>query len=306
MKKDRLPTYIKNREKLNFKVPSLFNNDSIMFNLLSVCDLYGIKIPISQVYGSIKNSWNSGRMSKIREFDEQYARDIIKKYNKFGIGVAFTFTKYNITEDMLDDKVANTMLNIASEEDFNYAIVSSDLLVDYIRAEYPNIKLESSLLKPTYEYKDYSEKPSYYDELAKKFDKVMIRPEFGQDYKYLKQIKNKAKIDILINSNCVYKCPYSIAHYDRANMLENEEIPLNTIMCNSRVYDKVSLQQNNLLSNDYIDKLIKLGYINYKIAGRNINPLSLLYLLGTYIFDGSGVYAHILNVLPFKSKMFTE
>lgn len=296
-KNQRLPVFIKNRENLNFKVPSLFSNDEIMFELLEACKNFEIVPPIKCTYGSIKCDWNGGRSSKIRIFNEEQAASIIKRYQDFGISTCFTFTNYHIKEEMLDDFVGNSLLEIASEYDNNFAIVSSDILADYIRKKYPKIKLESSLLRPTYEKQDYSDTPKYYDDLCERFDKVMIRPELGQDFNFMKRIKNKEKIDILVNSNCVYKCPFSVSHYDRAVGLESENIPENTAMCNSRFYSKKSLIQNNLLSNNDIDRLIKLGYKNFKLNGRNINQMLLLHILGTYIFDSSGAYAHLLNYM---------
>ena len=293
----RLPVFIKNHDKLNFKVPSLFSNDSIMFELLSACKHFEISLPINCTYGSVKCDWNGGRSSKIREFNEEEISRTLKNYHDFGITTCFTFTNYHINENMLDNNTGNLMLEIASEYDNSYVIVSSDILASYIKAKYPKIKLESSLLRPTYEIRDYSEKPKYYDDLCERFDKVMIRPELGQDISFMKKIKNKDKIDILVNSNCVYKCPFSVAHYNRAVDLESEKVPENTVMCNSRFYNKKSLYENNLLSNNDIDKLAKIGYKNFKLNGRNINEMLFLHILGTYIFDSSGIYTHLLNYM---------
>ena len=299
-RKKRLPILLKGREKLEFKIPSLFSNDQIMFEFLDACKYFEIETPIKCTFGSIRSSWNGGRSSIIKNFNADEAASIIKKYNEYGISTCFTFTNYYITKDMLDDFVGNTLLEIASENENNYAIVSSDIIADYIREKYPKIKLESSLLRPTYEFPNYTETPKYYDDLCEKFDKVMIRPEFGQDLNYLRKIKNKDKIDILVNSNCVYKCPFSIKHYDRAVLLEKGEMSENTLMCNRRFLNKDSIHKNNIISNSEIDKIAKLGFNKFKLAGRNINPMLFLHVLGTYIFDSSGVFQHILNYLYLK------
>lgn len=104
---ERLPIFIKNHEKVEWKAPTLFCNDGIMFALIDVCNLMKIKLPIKQVFGSVKCSWSGGRSSKIRDFDEAYIEKIIKKYNENGIGCSFTFTNYYINESMLDDAVGN-------------------------------------------------------------------------------------------------------------------------------------------------------------------------------------------------------
>lgn len=304
-KQSRLPVFLKDRDKVNWKAPALFSNDEMMFGFLSACQDMDIKLPVGQVYGSVKCSWNGGRPSKIRDFDAEYISSVIKKYNENGIGCSFTFTNYHITSDMLSDFVGNKLLTIASEYDNNYAIVSSELLADYIRKKYPKIKLESSLLKPTYECPGYTETPAYYDNLCKRFDKVMLRPELAQDLDFLKKIKCKEKIDIIVNSCCVFKCPFSIKHYDRTVALENDKIPNNQIMCNERFINPVSLHNNNFLSNNHIDKLIKLGFCNFKLNGRNTTPILFIHTIGTYIFDSSGVFQFLLNYMALKKINFS-
>lgn len=298
--KKRLPVFHKNRDKLNWKVPALFCNDDVMFHFLNACDAMDIKLPIAQVYGSIKSSWSGGRTSKIREFNKDKAQETIEKYNKRGIGCSFTFSNFHITENLLDDTTANSLLEIASLYDNNYAIVSSDILADYIRKNYPKIKLEASILKPVYEIEDYIDTPLYYNNLCEKFDKVVIRPEFCQETNFLKKLKQKNKIDIMVNLDCVYKCPYSRKHYDMLADIENDKAPDNFAFCNARYYNPVTLHQNVFLSNKEIDAIIKMGFTNFKLRGRNVHPSEFLNELGIYIFDSSGVFQYLKRYVCLK------
>jgi hypothetical protein len=123
----------------------------------------------------------------------------------------------------------------------------------------------------------------------------------GQNINFLKKIKNKDKIDIIVNSCCVYKCPFSIKHYDRTVAMENELIENSKIMCNDRFISPVSLHYNNFISNGEIDKLIKLGFTNFKLNGRNTSPILFIHIIGTYIFDCSGVFQYLLNYMVLKN-----
>lgn len=304
-KKERLPIFINGRENLSFKIPSLFCNDEIMFELIDACSDLGIKLPVNQVFGSVKSTWSGGRYSKIKNIDFDLVSETIKKYNKNGIGCSFTFSNYHVDKTMLDDVAGNKLLEIASEYHNNYAIISSDILRDYIKSKYPKIKLQASLLKPTYEFRDFSETPSYYDDLCDLYDKVCLRPELGQNLSFLKKLKHKDKIEVLVNSNCVFKCPFSVSHYDRTIKLEESDIVESSLMCNSRYLDIKSMHNNNYLSNKEIDKIIKLGFNNFKIAGRNVSSAMFLMFLGTYIFDSSGVYQYIINYMNLK-KVFEK
>ena len=148
MRTRELPIYLNNREKLNWRLPTLFCNDEVIFSLISVLKELKIKHPFASVYGSIKCSWSGGRSSITRDFDKKKTENIIKRYNDEGISCCFTFSSVYIEEKDLKDKVGNELLKIANNSNIsNYAIVSSDILANYIRAKYPNIKLISSLVK---------------------------------------------------------------------------------------------------------------------------------------------------------------
>lgn len=299
---DKDLVYPKNRENISWKVPSLFNNDETILHLSDVCKELGLRQPIQSVYGSIKSAWGGGRPSKIKEMNKDDVAKTLNDYNSRGISCCFTFSSFSINEEELEDKTGNMLLTLASEGNKqNYAIVSSDTLAFYIRKNYPKIKLISSILKPVYEIDDYNETPEYYNSLCEKYDKVVIRPDFCHDEKFLKKLKYKDKIEIMTNLTCIRKCPLTRKHYDLFSDIEKGIRENDFDFCNKEMRNAKSVFNTNLLTNSDVDRLVKLGFKNFKLKGRNIPQQRLLEMIGIYIFEPSGIYQNINRLVCLRT-----
>ncbi len=296
IKRTPLPVYYKNRENVNWKVPALFHYDDIVFLLLEILNELGIKHNIESVYGCVKSRWGGGRPSGWLDIDRETAESIIHKHNGNKVSCSFTFSNYRVTEADFDDKTANLLLDIANQSSHvNYAIVSSDLLADYIKSKYPNIKLISSVLKPMYEIDNCKDTPDYYNKLCEKFDRVVIRPEFAFDNNFLKKLKHKNKIEILVNQDCILNCPLVRKHYDFHTQVELGLKDRSEDFCHVAKRKCESVFNTNLLSNDDINRIMKLGFKNFKLRGRKFTKEQVIELIGLYIFEPTGVYQNIKN-----------
>lgn len=301
MQNSAVSIYPKNREKIKWKVPSLFNNDEVILTLSDICQEIGIRQPIHSVYGSVRCSWGGGRSSKWLSIDKPQAVEMISKHSKRGISCCFTFSNYHVSKEDLDDKIGNLLLDVASQSDAqNYAIVSSDILTDYIRKNYPNIKIISSILKPVYEIDNYQDTPEYYNNLCKTYDKVVVRPEFCFNDKLLKQLKDKNKIEIMTNLTCLKQCPLTRRHYDLYSDIENGRKTEDMDFCNKEMRNAQSVYNTSLLSSQDIDRLLKLGFTNFKLKGRNILRSQLLEMIGIYIFEPTGIYQNISRLVGLR------
>ena len=298
MKKSKLSFYPKNREKTKWKVPTLFNNDKVVLMLHDYCAELQIKQPIHSVYGCAKSAWSGGRISQIDEINEEETYKIISEHNKRNISCCFTFSNYNITEEELTDSRANLLLKIASDvSEENCVIVSSDLLADYIRATYPKIKLISSVIKPVYEHPKYDETPDYYNNLCKKYDKVVVRPEFYPDRSFMKKLKSKKQIEIMPNLGCFRKCPLAKMHYDYTVKWDRGEDTKYKRFCHVAMNDIKSVYKTNIISNEDIDDLIKLGFENFKLKGRGGSDQQVMEFIGSYIFKPTGYFQYLEEVI---------
>lgn len=301
MNRTSMPVFPKKRENIQWKVPSLFNNDEAVLLLDEMCSDLGLRQPIQSVYGSVRCSWSGGRTSEWKDIDKNQAVEMISKHNKRGISCCFTFSNYYVTKDELDDKIGNLLLDVASKGDMqNYAIVSSDVLTDYIKKKYPNIKLIASMLKPVYEIDNYQDTPEYYNNLCNVYDKVVIRPDFNFDDKFLKKLKYKNKIEILANQACMQSCVISRKHYDLFADIEAGKEPENKGFCNAEMRKLESIYKTTLLTNEDMVRMINLGFTNFKLRGRSLSPSLLLDAIGLCIFEPTGVFQNIKRLMSYK------
>lgn len=286
--------YPAKREKINWKVPSLFNNDKLILTLIDCCKELGIKQPIQSVYGGVKSPWSGGRPSQIAEINIDSVTKIIEEHNKKNISCCFTFSNYRICKDDLNDKQGNLLLKIAGEiSENNYAIVSSDILYEHIKENYPKIKIISSILKPVYEHKKYDETPEYYNNLCKKYDKVVVRPEFYSDKIFMKKLKDKNKIEIMPNLGCLKNCPLSQTHYDMIADIDAGKETKYKRFCHIDMNKIESIYRSTSISAKDIDELIKLGFSNFKLQGRGVSNSELMKLIGSYIFEPTGYFMQL-------------
>lgn len=277
-------------ESVRWQIPSLFNNDLpalvLMETLTRVYEDCPY-IPIDSAYGSMESKWNGGR-NTIRKFDSEDFNYFVNYYNSFAISCAMTFSNYHITEDDLYSENENEVLETLSVFEDNIAIVSSDLLYDYISSKYPNVLLESSVLKPVYEHPDYDETPDYYNDLAERFSKVVVRPEWLVNDDFMKELYPKEKFVLMVNQTCVPCCEKARDHYDFYVGMGIDP------HCSKVYMDTCSIDYYRMR------ELIEMGFTEFKLQGRNITSSDFLNMLCSYVFEPTGDIQTVLHYVRKK------
>lgn len=292
--------YREGLESVKWQIPSLFNNDLSAITFKEVLDRVYPEFPhctIYSTYGSFATKWNSGRVASF-PFSESDIQYFINYYHNILIECYFTFSNYNLTEDDLDDINCNYVLDylefLNSECNGDHGvIVSSDLLRNYIRSEYPKLKIESSVLKPTYEYPDYDETPDYYNQLLDRYDTVVIRPECIDDDFFMKKLSDPSRCIILVNQTCVPYCEKAISHYNFYNDVSAGKTGI-APECSQVYMDCCSIDYYRMI------ELVDMGFTNFKLQGRNISSNDFLNMLSSYVFEPTGDIQMILNYVRKK------
>lgn len=253
---------------------------------LPVFKLKNKNININVYEGPNLCQWNGGRINR----NIKLTQDIIQRYNKFGITISLTFT--NPTID-LSDPIGNDLLKMLDESQKKYNVRNKIILINddlrkYLRENYDfeliysitghpsDTKITDELLN---RYKDLESK---YDWVVPKFE-VVFEPAFYN-------VVDTSKYELLINDTCIYSCPKYYEHF-RAIAEQNtisknpwqelghdhcfkvEECWLPIEKFNPSIgSDKNRKKYGEKLGMDYtrdmIKKAIKLGYISFKISGR--------------------------------------
>ena len=137
-------------DKISWSVDSLLSHDKFIHDLSWKCNIIYAPTPIDYVFGSIPCNWQGDGLAPT-EATIPTIKELILQYTQLGIGCRFTFSRYDINENDLEDEDCNTILEILSEysihDNKHGVIVSSNLLADYIRSNYHNLEAIVSLVK---------------------------------------------------------------------------------------------------------------------------------------------------------------
>lgn len=231
--------------------------------------LHGFDI-CDSVYDSLNTlKWSGGRFVPLQPkiSIEEYIK-IVKEFNELGIKYFFVFTNYNIDEESLKDEECNQLLEAFKDSD-NGVIVSSKRLARYIREKYPNYTITCSA---TLDLKE----PDIINKIVGEglFDMVVVSSDISDRFHILEQLKNKDKIEIITDEGCIKDCPHRIQHYsdinERIQEYREKGFSNKVISCISRRENKLDLSVINELDSDEIQKLLEMGFNNFKLTHREV------------------------------------
>lgn len=209
--------------------------------------------------------WNGGR----NLINQRWSTDIVDDYYKNNHRIALTFSNSIIN---LSDKIGNYLLSLLNENN-NYVICKNMDLASYIKEKYSNISLIYSI---TGTELDYSYE--WYKNILKVYDYVV--PRWHHIRSISKDFKNLYKFEIIVNHSCLSTCKFWNEHYKN---VETDNI-------NGKIYSsynndcieciiKKDLSDSLYNIQDTILKLntaIKLGFTNFKLAGREFYKEQLI------------------------------
>ena len=240
------------------------------------------------------SAWDGGRVFSMyqRAFKEDIER-IRDFYNQHNIPIRLTYTNPEITEESLKDPFCNLVLYELSNG-MNQVLVSSDLLEEHIRQNYPAMKICSSTTKclttPTL----------VKQELEKNYHQICLDYNMNRNVKFLESLlqEQKDKIEFLCNAICPPGCPFRKEHY-RLNGISN----LNggssfTIDCGIKecTISTSTWDYKNNLSPEDIDAYEKMGFTHFKLEGRTFNPSELVANYARYLIKPE-YYLIFINIM---------
>ncbi len=235
---------------------------------------------IASYFGCWPLIWNGGR-NMFGPLSLERVKVQLDAYNSRGIPYRLTFTNPFITEEHLDDKDCNAVLNIA-DNGMNEVIVLSPALENYIRQTHPKMKITSSTCKCIKDIEGVKE------ELKKDYSLVVLDYNFNDKIEELEKLTpgERARCEILSNAVCIPACPRRREHYENIGKLQlkltgksrfdtlNEEW-FRKNGCNEwecptqliRLYDSVD-SPLRLSPEDIYGKYSEMGFVNFKLEGR--------------------------------------
>lgn len=239
---------------------------------------------IGSIYGAPADClWGGGRVG----FGDEQAVDVIKLMKEYGISARLTFSNSLIRPEHLQDKRCNRLLELFDTNGAtkNGVIIYSDILLDYIKENYPNYYFVSSTTKVLTDFADLKAELDRED-----FDYVV--PDFRLN-KALDKLNTllqskKDKVEFLCNECCSFGCSDRKACYENVSRKSLGE-DCEDHICKSP-QASVGYRFSDAMANpsfigieDIQNIYLPAGFSNFKIEGRSLGSAIVLEFLLYYM-----------------------
>lgn len=274
--------------KAHFHLPGLFE----------FCELYRIFLPlfrehreyfyewcdIGSVYGAPSDCiWGGGRVG----FGEANPADVLELMREYGISARLTFSNSLLEEKHLSDKKCRALCELFSEsaEPRSGVIICSDLLLEYLKANYPNFYFVSSTTKVLTDFRQFL------SELDRE-DFLYVVPDFRFNKTFDKlnalSAAQKDKVEFLCNECCPPGCKDRKLCYEnvsRRNLGENcpEHRCLSPRSEKGYLFSEAMENPAFIGTNDILGTYLPMGFSNFKIEGRGLGSALILEFLLYYM-----------------------
>ncbi|MBE7707443.1 MAG: hypothetical protein E7Z88_01925 [Cyanobacteria bacterium SIG27] len=295
---------------ITWSLPILFEHEPAWGSIKKLYREFEIELPQVNGFGCCAMAWTGGREPKLRsELEPKFLLKIYNYCKEMDITPSLTLTYTQLTKDDLKDRYSNYILDMALEIGAHF-IVYSDILFNYIKEKDPNAYMVASVIQSQLKFQGENRKnwsieneTNHYNELLKKYDLVVVRPEYsmGPLVENPNLIDDISRIEALINQRCVPNCPRAKQHYLGTESLHKgyeihdnfrcvlEEIPKDiNFLKNGVCHDKETVQM-----------LVDSGVKHLKLQGRGMSHSTEALAHGLFmrIFEIEGMNYHILERL---------
>ena len=269
-----------NEKTINFFLPGLntvFQGFYIYFAryMQKHHEYFRENIRLSAFYGSFNNAiWQGGRSIIGMQPSPLDMEDTIHKINDSGVAVRYTYTNSLLEEKHLNDTLCNLTMELANNGQ-NEVLVNSPLLEKYLRKNYPDFKYILSTTR-------CERSIDKINEATEKYDLVVIDYRDNRNIDFLEKIKNKDKIEILVDDYCPAFCHFRKKHYETVSKVNLLQGNLNEGPCmeterpkgiNGFYNSLEAYKATNLSADEVYGQYVDMGFKNFKLIGRDDSSL---------------------------------
>lgn len=239
---------------------------------------------IGSVYGAPADCiWGGGRAG----FGYHSPSEVLSLMKEYNISARLTFSNSLLTEEHLSDKKCNDLCKLFSQnaDPKNGVIIYSDLLLSYIKKNYPHLYFVSSTTKVL---TDFSQLISELD----RDDFSYVVPDFRLN-KALDKLsaltpQQKNKVEFLCNECCYVGCTDRKNCYEnvsRKNLGENcpDHICTAPNAAEGYRFSKAMKSPAFIGIKDIVNTYLPMGFSNFKIEGRGLGSALILEFLLYYM-----------------------
>ena len=266
--------------KINFYLPNFQRDNGLNLTIIKTLrqhpEYFYNNIKIGAVYDCFYGAVWSGGKNFYGINTKSEIEEIIHMYNELNIPLRFTFTNSLLEKKHLYDTYCNLIMESANNG-LNEVLVNSPILEEYLRKEYPNFKIISSTTKCERDINKINKENN-------KYFLTVIDYNDNHNWELLNKIKQKDKIELLVNAYCPPNCPNRKAHYDDVSKAQLIFQPNYTnFECNKSTgnFSTIKTYENFISQEELYGKYFLKGFCHFKIEGRRVH---LANVIESYIY----------------------
>jgi hypothetical protein len=289
----------------SWNLTGLFFHDAFILDFIRKIRDHLNVMPFRWVHGApLSYTWNGGRVDPAFQITRDHIESVLNGYRTLDTGCMLTFSNRFIEKKDLDDPECNALLDCLNGwgSGKNGVIVASDRLAEYVRTTYPNLHLMASVIKVTCE--NGANDPAYYRSLESRFDSYVVDVDDNVNYDLLETL-DPSKAEILVNSCCVYHCPFKAEHYDLLAKIHDAHsgVTMDTVheyqKKNCKAYPigrQLGKARNHCLTMEELQTLYDMSFRRFKLQGRYTTSLvGILYDVCHYVFEYQRIGAQVFH-----------
>lgn len=200
---------------------------------------------IDSLFGFVeKSTLYGGRGFTNREFSDRDVRQL----NNAGIGIRIPMSNHYVEREEYEE---NRPLLSKYHVSGNSVICTNDDLARWIREEFPDYRIDASVIKNIKTHRKI-------EEAMKIYDSVVLPMPVNEDLEFLAAIENKDKITLFANAGCALTCPSRICY---ASISKFNKFTGDEFQCSQPLKDRELLGMVDFPLQPYID----LGFHRFKL-----------------------------------------
>lgn len=269
-----LPGLFEFYELYRLFLPLFFTHREYFYEWCEVASIYGA--PSDCIFGG-------GRVG----FGEDDPDEFLELLREYGISARLTFSNSLLRKEHLSDRKCNALLKKLENAGgvHNGVIVHSELLLKYLRENYPGLYCVSSTTKVLTDFDDFQRE-------AERKEFLYIVPDFrlNKAFDRLSELSSdiKDKVEFLVNECCDFGCTERKSCYENVSRKSlGENCPEH--WCGSP-YASEGYRFSRAMENpgfigtaDIRDRYLPMGFSNFKIEGRGLGSAMVLEFLLYYL-----------------------
>ena len=239
---------------------------------------------IGSIYGAPADClWGGGRVGA----GDCDPRAVLRLTREYSISARLTFSNSLLREKHLADRKCNALCRLFAENGGpqNGVIVHSELLLDFLKRQYPSLYFVSSTTKVLTDFQMFRQE-------LERDDFLYVVPDFrlNKDFERLKALPDnqKAKVEFLCNECCWFGCKERKACYEavsRKNLGEpGPEHRCAAPDANEGYRFSKAMTNPGFIGIDDIQNVyLPMGFSHFKIEGRSLGSALILEFLLYYM-----------------------